>query len=110
MKMFLKAKKTGVDAIGDYDVSAKTFIVKKGSVVSAEVSNSKTFRGRTTVIKQREGNLDGQILLRDMNFKSSSTAANFVMGSSTNGLRAWKTSDGIALGDYLRQAGEIDAK
>jgi hypothetical protein len=39
----------------------------------------------------------------DVIFKSASTAANFVTGSSTNGLTSWKTEEGKAIRGYYKK-------
>lgn len=41
-------------------------------------------------------------LLEDVEFNSSSTAAEFVAGSCANGLQEWKTKDGVPLKDFLQ--------
>ena len=48
--------------------------------------------------------MKGNVLLIDVAFKSASTAANFVTGSSTNGLTAWKDSDGKTIKDIISQS------
>lgn len=42
-------------------------------------------------------------VIKDAVFKSSSTAANFVTGTSTNGLMAWKNEDGIKLKQLISE-------
>lgn len=106
MKVFLISKKKGVSAEGEHTESNGELIVKKGSILSLKLSESKTFRGLKTIQKCREGRLDGNTLTEDVRFKSPSTAANFVTGGSANGMRLWKTEPGIALGAF-NKAGEV---
>ena len=40
------------------------------------------------------------VLLKDISFKSVSTAATFVTGNISNGMRVWKVSSGEDLGRY----------
>lgn len=94
MKLYLKNRKGTYDATAKYDVNNQTFIVLKGSVVSKEVSNSPKFRSAKSIEKHRDGNVVDQIVQRNITFKSASTAANFVTGTSTNGCLAWKDKDG----------------
>ena len=97
MKVYLKSAKRAIDATAEYDTETRTCIVLKGSIVSACVSEAATFRGAKTVEKYREKFVKDQVVIEDVSFKSPSTAANFVTGSSTDGTRAWKTGEGITI-------------
>ena len=79
----------------------KELTVKKGSKLSLKLSQSEKFRGADSIEKKRSGKLDGNILKEDVVFKSPSTAANFVTGSSCNGYVTWKTEAGINLKNAL---------
>ena len=94
MRFYLKRKNDDTNAIGEFDVSSGSFTVLKGSVVSANVSNTGKFRSAYSVEKQRAEYVKDCIVKKDIVFKSSSSAANFVTGTSTNGMIAWKTKDG----------------
>jgi hypothetical protein len=97
MKLILKSKRSGIDAKGEYDPKTKSFIVKKGSIVSEAVSHSGKFKGAETIEKYREKYVKDNVVTKDVVFTSASTAANFVKGSSTNGLVAWKSPNNISL-------------
>lgn len=99
MYVELRSKKNNVRANGDYDKSTGILIVRAGSVVSENISNSKTFRGRKTIIEKRDGIIENCVLKENVTFNSPSTAANFVMGSSCNGLKVWKNEEGTPIGD-----------
>ena len=99
MKVLLQSKKKNVDAQGEYSLETGELTVKKGSVLSETLSTSKTFRGRKSIEKSRYGRMNGAILTEDVHFSSPSTAANFVMGGSSNGKRLWKTENGTLIGD-----------
>ncbi len=102
MNLFIK-RKTGVDAKARYDVKKQDFVVLKGSKLSSKIANSAKFRGSETIAKKRAGVVDeNNVLLKDIYFKSSSTAANFVTGYSCNGLEVWRDSKGIRLKDVLK--------
>lgn len=103
MKVYLSSKKKKVEAIGVYSPESGEIVVSKGSILSLALSESKTFRGRKAVEKMREGVLDGAILKKDIKFKSPSTAANFITGGSSNGMRLWKTKEGISIGDLRKK-------
>ena len=103
MKVYLVSKRKGINAIGEYFPENGSVIVKKGSVLSLTLSESKTFRGMKTIQKAREGAMNGNTLTADVTFKSPSTAANFVMGGSSNGLRVWKTENGISIGELKKE-------
>ncbi len=96
-KLVLKGRKGQFDAKGTYDEDKQEFIVKKGSRVSQIVSSYEKFKGAVSVNKMRETNTKDYIVTKDTKFKSPSTAANFVTGSSTNGMVAWKDENGKSL-------------
>lgn len=73
------------------------YTVLKGSKISSEITYSEKFRGAKSIEKAREGVVDGTLLIKDVTFKSASTAANFVTGTSTNGLKVWKDKKGTTL-------------
>lgn len=100
LRLYLKTK-TGVDATGEYDPASKELIVREGSQVSPDVHTTGKFRSANSVLKYREQYCDGVTVIKDVVFKSASTAANFVTGRSTNGLIAWKNSDGQTLKTLL---------
>ncbi len=52
------------------------------------------FRGAKSIISTREEYVEGGIVKKNVIFKSSSTAANFVTGRSTNGMIIWKDKTG----------------
>ena len=103
MQLFLSSKKMNVDAKEIYFPESGELIVLQGSILSSILSDSKTFRGRKSIEKSREGVVDGTILDKDVTFKSPSTAANFVTGSSSNGKRLWKSEAGIPIGDLSEE-------
>jgi len=104
MKVYLKRKRTSVSAIGEYDIKTKALIVKKESVLSGQIRHTEKFRGAKSIEKLREGVVDDNgVLKEDMYFKSASTAANFVTGSSTNGLVAWKDENGKCIKEIISE-------
>ena len=104
MKLYIKRKNNSVNAVAEYDMVRKTFVVLKGSKVSDSIANSASFRGAKSIEKSRaDGNVVDGIVVRDVVFKSPSTAADFITGTSTNGLVAWKDENGTILKDLLRK-------
>ena len=99
MKVYLRSKRNNLNATGEYFTEDSSLVVLKGSLLSATVSNSKTFRGGKAIINAREGIVIDNVLQNDVRFKSPSTAANFVTGTSSNGNRLWKTEDGTPIGN-----------
>ena len=85
--------RSGVGATGDYNPDTKECVVKKGSKVSVGVAHSEKFRGANTIEKYRAEYVKDGIVSKDVHFKSASAAANFVTGTSTNGMTAWKTHE-----------------
>lgn len=100
MRLFIK-RKNGINAFAEYDKASGRFIVLKGSKVSDSVTLSETFRGAKSIEKSREDTVLNDIVIKDVVFKSASTAANFVTGVSTNGLIVWKDENGKNLKDIL---------
>ena len=101
MKVYLKRQKNNVDAIAEFDPITKGMTVLKGSRLSAAIAHTEKFRGAKSIEKSRAGIVKDNALLKDISFKSASTAANFVTGSSTNGLIAWKDSNGKTIKEIL---------
>lgn len=101
MNIFLTNRANSYSAKGTYDPSSKTCIVKAGSIVSVDIANSPTFRGKSTIEKLRAMHVVDGVTTEDVAFRSLSTAANFVTGRSSNGLILWKTEDGIPLKKLL---------
>lgn len=104
MKVYLVRKKNGINAIGEFNPKTKAVSVLKGSTLSSSIAHTEKFRGAKSIEKSREGVMDGNILQRDVHFKSASTAANFVTGSSTNGLVAWKDKNGKTIKEIIKDA------
>ena len=103
LNLFMKKDRIGVDAKALFDTETRETVVLKGSRVSATISDAPTFRGRKTIEKAREGCVIDNILQEDLSFKSPSTAGNVVTGRSTDGLQAWKDSDGRTLKSVLSE-------
>ena len=104
MKVILKRRNSNINAVGEYNPETNELTVLSGSVVSETIRQTEKFRGAKSIFKSRANVVaDGRTVV-DVHFKSASTAANFVTGSSTNGLTAWKTEDGKTIKEYLSQA------
>lgn len=97
VRVYLR-KRDGTSAEGEYDFETKKLTVMKGSIVSDQIC---VFRGAKTVEKYRDGTVMHRKLIKDITFSSASTAANFVTGCSTNGLRKWKDVSGRKLKNLI---------
>lgn len=98
MELIMINKKRNVNAI--IELNNNMYILKKGSKVSEKISE--TFRSYKKVIKRRLNNVDNKyILLNDLEFKSPSTAGEFVLGTSCNGMIKWKNKEGKTLKEIL---------
>jgi len=104
MTLYLKRNKNNISATGEYNPSTKQFVVLKGSRVSDKIAFTEKFRGAKTIEKNRTDIVRDNIVIKNITFKSSSTAANFVTGSSTNGLIAWKDKEGRTLKEIIGEA------
>lgn len=103
MKLYIKSKVKNIDAMGEYDPKTGEFVVLKGSILSDSVVSTGSFRGTKSILKAREGCVKENVLLVDKTFTSSSTAANFVRGASSNGLICWKDENGKTLKEILNE-------
>ena len=101
MKVYLIREKSGIKAMGEFDPATRAVTVLKGSVLSNTIAHTEKFRGTKSIEKSREGVLKGNVLQKNVAFRSASTAANFVTGSSTNGLIAWKDKDGKTIKEII---------
>ena len=103
MKLYIKRKNKTIEAVAEYDLENGSVTVLKGSTVSATIAYSEKFRGAKSIEKRRSEYVENGIVIKDVYFKSASTAANFVTGSSTNGLTAWKSENGNTLQCILKE-------
>jgi len=103
MKLYISQRNGKASAVGEYDPKTKKMIVLKGSTVSDDVARSTTFRGTKAIEQHREAVVKKGVVVFDIAFKSSSTAANFVTGRSSNGLIVWKDKDGRTLKEILSE-------
>lgn len=101
MKVYIKREKSGVSAKGEYDPTTKELTVLKGSIVSGDVAEGGTFRSARTIIKLRNDTVKDNKVIKDVHFKSPSSAGNYVTGRSTNGYITWKDENGKLLRDIL---------
>lgn len=91
------------DAKGFYDTSG--FTVLKGSIVSDKSTDSLSWRDkRAKMIEEYTDKENGQLILKeDATFSSPSKAADFCLGSSSNGWISWKTENGQTLDSVYRK-------
>lgn len=97
MKVQTKGRGTNTySAIGFFDETGLT--VLEGSRIA--LKSSKNLSEKMVMLRDKYLKLcpDG-ILTEKVIFKSASSAAGFVTGNISNGLRVWKTEDGTALSD-----------
>lgn len=103
MKLYITQRNSNVSAVGEYDPLTKAMTVLKGSIVSADVAHSDKFRSAKTIEKNRQRVVIDSVVADNITFKSSSTAANFVTGRSSNGLIVWKDKAGRTLKEILME-------
>lgn len=103
MKVYLKKLKKGVNASGEYNQVTNQLTVLTNSKVSSDIAYSNTFRGAKSIEKLRKDIINNKnVLIRDITFKSPSTAGNFVTGRSTNGWDAWTDENGKSLKELFK--------
>lgn len=94
IKVYAKGRSDAYEAFGVFD--GKKLTVKKGSRISEKKSDKiqpivTSLRNDTSVVSSE------YILLKDVTFRSPSTAASFVSGTITNGMIRWKNDKGKTL-------------
>ena len=98
-------QRTGVaSAIAEYDGNRITVLA--GGKISPDFANhigggktAKAYRDNPEYVDEN-GNI-----LKNCEFTSPSTAAQFVTGRSTNGYEAWKVEKKLSLRQYLKDTG-----
>ncbi|MDD3881743.1 MAG: DUF4357 domain-containing protein [Eubacteriales bacterium] len=102
MKIYLKNKSCTYSAEAIFNMETRETVVCKGSKISNTIAHGK-FRSAKSIEKLRNsGCVNNGILVEDISFKSASSAANFVTGTSTNGMTAWKNENGLPLNECLK--------
>jgi hypothetical protein len=106
MKIYLKGRENQFDAKGVISKDGKVTVLKGSRVkeVYSEKIPSEAVKARNNT-KMKEFIIDEDIV-----FESASTAAAFVTGNSTNGLRAWKTEKREELGKVIAGKGKKPKK
>lgn len=94
---FIKAAHNA-NAVGHKTVDG--FVVHSGSVISNSIAPSmqKSFVSKRNMLVE-EGYIENFVVLKDITFKSPSTAAAMVLGRNANGLTEWKNDKGESLKD-----------
>lgn len=101
--LFYINKRNGIKATLEF-VDEKKYILHKGSNISPNIATSPSFRGAKTIEKLRnQYKIENGILMENIQFKSSSSAANFVTGNSSNGLILWRDENGKTLKEFLKE-------
>ena len=88
MKIILTRKNTRINAVGEFCPETKELTVSAGSIFFDEIHRTEKFRGAATIEKYRAEYVVDEKTVKDVHFRSASTATNFVTGSSPNGLIA----------------------
>ena len=89
------------EAKGFYDTSG--FTVLKGSRISDKSRDSLSWRDKRTKLIEEYTDNENFIIKADITFSSPSKAADFCLGSSSNGWIMWKTESGQTLDSIYRK-------
>ena len=101
MVFYVKNGPKDISAVLEYKNGK--FILKKGSKISKSVSTSYRAYKKTLKRRAEKGILKDRVLQKDYEFKSPSTAGEFVYGTSFNGRIRWKTKEGKRLCEVLKE-------
>lgn len=92
IECYIKGHRNRYYAQGLYDKGE--LLVKKGSRISLEAQNTFRMTKEARMYREDREIVDASgIVLKDTWFSSPSTAAQFVTGMSSNGLRTWKQEE-----------------
>jgi hypothetical protein len=104
VNIYITSKTNQYHASAIYD--GHHVIVQKGGHISESFSEyicggntAKSYRGNTEYVNS------DRIIIKDCEFKSLSTAAQFVSGRSLDGFNVWKVEKGKSIGKYLEEKG-----
>ena len=101
MKITLKSKRNTHYAIADFENGIVT--VLKDSKICLPTAFNKMSRDAYDARKDSSLVNEKGVVLKNIQFKSVTTAAQFVTGRSVNGLIAWRIDDKISLKEYYKQ-------
>lgn len=102
MKVYFKSKKRDCYAEGNYDEKTNQIKIYAGAKLS-KMKDEKFRLAKEAQVREDKTLVKDFILQRDIIFKSPSVGAQFIACSSLNGLKVWKTEDGIALGKIIKE-------
>ena len=98
MKVILKSKKDTHYAVGEYDGQRVTILP------DSKINTTLSYAAMSEKIKLIRNNPEyvsaEGLILKEIEFGSPSTAAQFVTGRSVNGYISWRIDDKISLKDY----------
>lgn len=105
MKIYMKSRLGTYEAYGVFEEGRVT--VKKGSKIWLHFSEGFHKSRRVVECRNDPTCVDRfGIVLKDCEFKSPSTAAQFVNGHSTNGYNYWRIDENTRLSDWLKKLKE----
>ena len=98
--LYIKGYAKKYHATGEFDKATNHMTVFKGAVISSKSTIKKGSQKRERLIKEK---VVKGILQEDMIFRSPSTAATFVSGTSMNGYLRWQDEKGENLKTILEK-------
>ena len=102
IEIFYKSKKRDCYAEGVFNEKNNSVIVKKGAKITKKMDER--FRiSKEAKKRDDKAIVNNYILKEDILFKSPSVAAQFVSGSSLNGLKVWKTINNRPLKETIER-------
>ena len=104
MKVYFVQKKWAVNAEGKFDLETGRLVVLKSSSISPEIRFAEKTYGLNKIVALRNEYVKDSVLSEDIEFKSATAAANFVLGYSINGLKAWKNSEGKTIKEVTSES------
>ena len=99
MKLYITGRQNSYSGICEYDAEKNEFTVKKGSHIKAGENSNPDLE---KIYRLRQQYAPNNIVIKDITFKSASTAASFVIGRSTNGWTRWRDAEKRSLAELFR--------
>ena len=106
IKVFMKNQKGSSEYNAQAEYYGDKIIVLKGSKINNKTTTSATFKLNSIAQSMRDTkNLidKNNVLLKDVEFKSASTAGQFVCGYSVSGMTSWRDEKKRTLKDILKE-------
>lgn len=103
MKQEIYIQGRGYNASATYNDGK--IIVHQGSQLNYPEVNGFKINSTALTFRENEEFVKDGVVIKECDFESPSTAAQFITGGSRNGYDTWKVEKGMSLGEFLEEHG-----